>query len=420
MRILWISINASLYDENRGCGYCGGGWISALFCQFRGLKTKNIDLGIAFIYNKSIKETIDGVTYYGIESKKHNGLGKLLYYLGGYKRVSHLDYFKEITSVIEDFKPDLIHLWGIENSLASVSHYTDVPVVTHLQGFLSLYIYAYYPYGTNAYSFLLDRFSKREWFLHNGFIFGEHIMRRRAEIEKKHLRYVEAVMGRTSWDKDVAQFNNPNVKYYHVDEVLRKQFYSAPSWQKERNGKFIITSTISETVYKGFDVVLRAAAILKEYNYFDFEWQIIGVRPDSDFVKWFEKIVKVKCSEVNVRCLGVQTPESLIQSLLNADMYVHPSYIDNSPNSLCEAQYLGLPCCATNVGGVSSLIKDKVSGIMIPSNAPFDMAMAIKNCYDNEDIWREYSFNAKAAAQKRHNPERIIQQLISVYSDLTE
>ena len=144
------------------------------------------------------------------------------------------------------------------------------------------------------------------------------------------------------------------------------------------------------------------------------------MRPDSDFVKWFEKIVKVKCSEVNVRCLGVQTPESLIQSLLNADMYVHPSYIDNSPNSLCEAQYLGLPCCATNVGGVSSLIKDKVSGIMIPSNAPFDMAMAIKNCYDNEDIWREYSFNAKAAAQKRHNPERIIQQLISVYSDLTE
>lgn len=413
-------MNASLYDENRGCRYGGGGWIGALYSQIRGLVTESIELGVAFIYSKGIKETIAGVTYYGIESQAPKGLGKWLYYLGGYKSMTHLDYFKEITSVIEDFKPDLIHLWGIENSLASVSHYKDIPVVTHLQGLLSLYRYIYYPYGTNAYSFMLDRFSKREWVLHNGYIFGEHIMRHRAEIEKKHLRDVGAVMGRTSWDKEVALFNNPNVKYYHVDEALRTQFYSAPSWDKVRNGKFIITSTISETIYKGFDVVLRAAKVLKEYNYFDFEWQIIGVGPDSDFVKWFEKIVNIKCAAVNVCCLGVQTPEQLIQILLNADIYVHPSYIDNSPNSLCEAQYLGVPCCATNVGGVSSLIKDKVSGVLIPSNAPFDMAMAIKDCYDNDDTWKVYSVNAKAYAQKRHDPERILQQLLSVYRDLTE
>ena len=411
-------MNASLYDEKKCDRYGGQGWIGSLYRQLKKTSLEAIELGVAFTYSSNIKERIDEVTFYGIKANNPSGLKKWLYYLAGYKRLSHLDYYEEISSVVNDFKPDVIHLWGVENILASVAHYKDIPVVAHLQGILSLCIYKYYPYGSNAHSFRLDRFSKREWILNNGYIFGERIMRHRAEIEKKHLKAVPAVMGRTSWDKEIAYFNNPKVKYYHVDEALRQPFYTAPCWNKRRSGKFIVFSTISETIYKGLDVILKAAAVLKEYDYFDFEWQIAGVRQNSEYSRWMEIITDIKCSNVNICCLGLQSPDQLVQGLLNADLYVHPSYIDNSPNSLCEAQYLGVPCCATNVGGVSSLIIDKVSGILLPSNAPFDMAMAIKECYDNENIWREYAKKGKEDAQKRHNPDTIIRQLISVYKDL--
>lgn len=420
MRILWISMNASLYDEKKGDSYGGQGWIGSLYDQLKKSSIEPIELGVAFTYSSHIRESIDDVSFYGINSKKPSGFKKWLFYLNGYKSLNHLDYYDEITSVIEDFKPDVIHLWGVENSLASVAHYKDIPVVAHLQGLLSLYIYIYYPYGTNAHFFRFNRLSKREWILNNGYIFGERVMKHRAEIEKKHLKAIPAVMGRTYWDKEVAQFNNPTVKYYHVDEALRQPFYSAPHWDKRRKEKFVIISTISETIYKGLDVVIKAAAILKEYGFFDFEWQIAGVIQDSEFVKWFETIVGTKCSDVNICCLGLLSPDQLVQRLLSADLYVHPSYIDNSPNSLCEAQYLGVPCCATNVGGVSSLIQDKISGVLIPSNAPFDMAMAVKDCYDNERIWREYAIQGKLEAQKRHNPNTIIKQLISVYKDLAK
>ena len=165
-------------------------------------------------------------------------------------------------------------------------------------------------------------------------------------------------------------------------------------------------------------MVVKAASVLKEYGYFDFEWQIAGVRTNSNFVHWFEKIVNKKCSEVNITCLGLQTPEQIVHGLLNSDLYVHPSYIDNSPNSLCEAQYLGAPCCAANVGGVSSLIEDKVTGVLFPSNAPFDMAMVIKDCYDNEEVWREYAERGKNESKIRHNPDLIIHQLIAAYKSL--
>lgn len=420
MKVLWVSMNAALYDAKKCDTYGGIGWIGALFNQLKEYKNNQVELGIASIYDYDFKEVIDGVTYYGIKSQKPSGFKKWLYYINGYKSINHLDLFSEISSVVKDFKPDLIHLWGVENSLASVTHYKGTPVVAHLQGLLSLSLYIYYPYGTNSYTFFLDRFTKREWIYFNGVVFGERLMKLRAEIEKKHLKAVPAVMGRTEWDKQVALFNNPKVKYFHVDEALRPQFYSAPTWQKKRNGRFVIYTTISDTIYKGLDVIMRAAEILKEYNYFDFEWNVAGIIPGSDFVRWFEKIVGDKCERLNVRMLGRQTPEQLISGLLGSDLYVHPSYIDNSPNSLCEAQYLGVPCCATNVGGVSSLLKNKETGILFPANAPVDMAMTIKDCYDNEGQWRIYATAGMKEAHNRHSPDNIINQLLYAYKELTK
>lgn len=420
MKVLWVSMNAALYDAKKGDHYGGIGWIGALYNQLKEHKNNQVELGIVSVYDHDFKEEVDEVTYYGIKSQKPTGFKKWLYYINGYKNLHHLDLFSEISSVINDFKPDLIHLWGVENSLASVAHYKDIPVVAHLQGLLSLSIYIYYPYGTNFYTFFLDRFAKREWIYFNGVVFGERLMRLRAEIEKKHLKAVSAVMGRTEWDKQVALFNNPKVRYFHVDEALRPQFYSAPTWKKERNGRFVIYTTISDTIYKGLDVIMKAAEILKEYNYFDFEWNVAGIIPNSDFVRWFEKIVGLKCERLNIRLLGRQSPEQLISGLLDSDLYVHPSYIDNSPNSLCEAQYLGVPCCATNVGGVSSLIKNKETGILVPANAPYDMAMAIKDCHDNEGQWRTYANAGMREAQKRHCPNNIINQLLFAYKELTK
>lgn len=416
MRVLWVTMNASLYDEKKGDNYGGIGWIGALYNLLRNVET-NIELGVVFLGSSEFKKKIDDVTFYSIKSKTPVRFKKLLYYINGYKRLSYDDFYDDIKKVIVDYKPHIIHLWGVENRLASVCHYEDVPVIAHLQGLLSLCAYTFYPYSMNAHTFRLDRFSKREWIFHNGFIFAEKEMKVRAEIEKTHLKAVHAVMGRTSWDKKVALFNNPNVKYYHVDEALRMPFYKAQSWEKKRNGKFIIYTTISDTIYKGLDVILKAAAILKEYNYFNFEWHIAGVPQDSEFVKWFETITKIKASDVNVKMLGRQSPEQLILGLQNADLYVHPSYIDNSPNSLCEAQFLGVPCCSTNVGGISSLLEDGVSGKLFPANAPFDMAMIITDCFDNDEKWRFFANNGRNIAIRRHDPKIILNQLLTTYND---
>ena len=48
---------------------------------------------------------------------------------------------------------------------------------------------------------------------------------------------------------------------------------------------------------------------------------------------------------------------------LKSHMYLCPSAIENSPNSLGEAMLLGVPCVAADVGGISSIFENGKDGI---------------------------------------------------------
>ena len=79
--------------------------------------------------------------------------------------------------------------------------------------------------------------------------------------------------------------------------------------------------------------------------------------------------------------------------------FFHPSYIENSPNSVCEAQILGLPVIACNVGGLSTIISHNHSGILIPSN-DYSGASYIKEICMNEALAKRISINSIKIATK--------------------
>ena len=64
--------------------------------------------------------------------------------------------------------------------------------------------------------------------------------------------------------------------------------------------------------------------------------------------------------------LGTKNSSEITKLMSSADLYIHCSYVDNSPNSVCEAQMLSLPIIACNVGGVSSIVKDNMTGTLVP------------------------------------------------------
>lgn len=420
MRVLWLSVTSGLFQSKSSTSYNGGGWIASLQQVIQ--KQKDIQLGLAFLSPQYTHKEIQGDTaYYPIYNPPQKNIIKLKEYYGGYKHANTEQYIAKVNEIIQDFHPDIIHLFGMENPLATVLGKTTVPIVVHLQGLLSPYDNAFFPIELNKSSFLFP-FSINEWILRNGYIYAKNSIHIRGEREKQLFKKVDYTMGRTDWDYQVSQLLAPQSHYHHVDEVLREVFYQkAGHWKLENlPNKLIITSTISNTIYKGLDLILKTAYLLKTETNIDFQWNVIGIPSSAKIIRFFEKSTQIKSSEVHIHYQGVLNANELSESLLKSHVYVHPSYIDNSPNSVCEAQLLGVPVIGTNVGGIPSLIKHHVNGILIPANAPYELAFHLKELYQNKELVKELSTQGYLTAFQRHNKEKILTDLIHTYQTIIE
>lgn len=407
MRILWFTNNSSCYSNNTG-----GGWISSLEYELK--QKDNIQLGICFYANKDQKVEKDNVTYYLLKRPQKN----IRYIFGQIfsdQSIASLDHERlaipSLVKVVRDFNPDIIHVFGSESIFGLISYYTDIPVVLHIQGILSPYINAFLPPSMSWMNFLFDSLNVKQ-ILNN--ISEKMAWERNCVTERRIMQNMSYLMGRTEWDKRIAEILSPMAHYYHCDEILRDVFYK--SGKRILPGTTTFITTISPFLHKGYDVILKTAQILKESIGLDFEWKVYGdVRASI-----VEKKSGISPQSVNVRLMGRAAAEEIKDAILNATAYVHTAYIENSPNALCEAQLLGCACVATNVGGVNTLIDDGKTGLLVPANDIYQLA------YQLAYISREHSMNiamgedAQRVAKLRHDKARIVGRVVEIYQQILE
>lgn len=386
MRVLWFSVTPSLFNPHSN-GHNGGGWIASLERIVR--QIDKIELGVAFNFaDNGFSYQRDGVIYFPINN------GSLEAYL----------------RIITDFKPDLIQIFGSENEFGVICGETDIPVVIHIQGCLPPYHNALFPVGMSPIDFLTQK--GLNWRYRYIGLRSESAFRKNAEREIKTIQRCHYFMGRTDWDKGLIDLFHPGATYFHCEEALRDSFLQGKErWSWQTGQKKIFVSVISRPWYKGCDLILKTAQLLCRFTDLDFEWQVYGI-PEMRF---YEHKYGIKAEQVHVKIMGTASSEDLVKAICKASCYVHTSYIDNSPNSLCEAQILGAPVLATHVGGISSLIKDGESGILFPANDPYTLASLLKRIVQEKGLAETLGNEARKQALQRHNPEHIKQTLVQIY-----
>jgi len=404
MKVLWFSPIPVNYSE-KTWAHNGGGWISSLQNIVKSIE--NIDLGIVFESTQELeKKFVNKVCYYPI-IKDFTLKGKFN------KPHQNSILINKAIRIIKDFKPDVIHLFGSESWYGLLVNHTDIPIVIHMQGSLPSYYNARYPVGMSVWNKI---FSTKTTLLQKLMAFRiDRTFHKNALQEESILKANHYFMGRTHWDKAIVNFYNPEANYYVCQEALRDSFIeSKQKWSFVNYGKIKIISVISGPLYKGVDVILKTAQLLKTFSSIDFEWNICGIS-NADLI---ESVYKIKAKDVNVDYLGVLDQDVLKNKLLNSSFYIHPSYIDNSPNSVCEAQILGIPVIATDTGGLRTIIRDKETGFLVPSNDHLMVAHLITKMWDNREVLEKISSAAVAQATERHDKEIIKEQLSTVYSQI--
>jgi glycosyltransferase involved in cell wall biosynthesis len=70
----------------------------------------------------------------------------------------------------------------------------------------------------------------------------------------------------------------------------------------------------------------------------------------------------------NVTFAGRVSPSEIARYYAEADIYVQAPSIDNMPLSVLEAFASGLPVVSTRVGGVPSILREGLDGLLAPDN----------------------------------------------------
>lgn len=408
MKVLWF-VNNPINITNANNPYNGGGWISSLLKEISHIK--DIQINICYIGDDFHKETSEGIQFYVVPNIEKSYVKKFLKYFPltrrSYAKQTEKKYIKIFCKVVEDCNPDLIQIFGSESYFGLIAGKISTPIVLHVQGVLNPYLNAFLPPFVSWYSYILSSYLPHV-------ILSKYCDKCNIEDgairEKTILKNTNLYFGRTEWDKRIINVYNRQSKYFYCSEILRDPFYKKHNRSIPQRLK--IVSTISKPLYKGFDLILNTIRVLSENYKLDFEWHIFG-NIDNNYYR-------ISKSITGLYMRGVVDSECIANEISSSTLYFHSSYIDNSPNSVCEAMMIGVPVISTNVGGISSLISDGKNGYLIPSNDSFQAAFLINNIFCDINLNITIGNEAHKTAEKRHDKKTIAKDLINCYNLISQ
>lgn len=417
MKILWLAtiIFPPLAEHLKLRKANKGGW---LYSAAKNLIENNdrIKLGVIIPIRELSnvrKVVLDRITYYVIPAPP----------IDSYNKRNVLD----CKFAIEDFKPDLIHIYGSENSISAAICKANggmCKTLVNIQGLASGIVH--YADGGLSWWNKLTNVTPLDFYTGTFLLNIKRRFRYRSEYEDYVIKHVTDIVGRTQWDHDHVLTLSPNIRYHFMNETLRDTFYEEPVWSYDNCKKHTIFVSNSEEPLKGAHQVISALPIIiKQYpdtvvnfcgsDVMSSDWRSI-IRFQG-YHLYLRKLIKKHGLQQHVNFLGPLTEEKMKQALLDAHVYLMPSAIENSSNSLCEAQMLGVPVVASYCGGTPTLVEDGKTGFLYRYEEIEMLAQRIIQMFAKPDL-STLSELERTVALTRHDRKANALSLIEIYNEI--
>lgn len=332
---------------------------------------------------------------------------------------------------LEAFRPDVVHIWGTEfvHTLAMVRACRDrgllEKTVVSIQG-LCYACAEHYTEGLPGT--VVNGFTFRDLLRMDNIRLQKRKFALRGKNEVEALRIARHVIGRTPWDYSCTEAIHPERVYHFCNETLRDSFYTG-QWRYESCRKHRIFASSCVYPVKGFHYLLEAMAIVAK-TYPDVTLAVPGksflkrsgkdrLREDG-YHRYLARMANKLGLKDRLEFLGTCSADEMKAAFLEANVFVLPSTIENSPNSMGEAMLLGVPCVAADVGGVSTLLKNEEEGLVVPSGQVRLLADSICRIFAMEAEAERMGRAARDHALRTHDPEKNLETLLGIYRELQE
>lgn len=434
------------YAKAKGLSFSAReGWLSGSFDRInKELKTDEaITLAVAFPGAAADTEDVE----------QDCGLGEVIGGVTFYTFKENLDapevydeaLEKQMDAILKDFQPDIVHIFGTEfpHSLAMVRTFNRPErTLVGIQGLCGVIADKYM---ADLPESVQNDLTFRDKIKHDSIRQQQEKYYLRAANEKKIIEGAGHITGRTAFDKRETARINPGAVYHHMNETMRSNFYEGRWSEKDRVIHSIFLSQ-GDYPLKGLHYVLKAMPeILEKYPdahvyvagnsiFGKIDRRTVTAADDegtvitgskyplfmriSAYGRYLKKLISQNHLKKHVTILGKLNAEQMKEQYLKCNVFICPSAVENSPNSLAEAMLLGVPVIAADVGGIPSMLDNNREGIIYKGGDVHQLAKAVIDMWDEPVISGVYGDNGYKRAHIDHDPDRNFERLKEIYREI--
>ena len=415
MRVLWL-VNITLPAYARAMGLpvnVREGWLSGLFDRLSEDETEApVTLGVLFPSGREEKEVLHGAVFYGfredlVHPEQYN---------------SRLE--KRFREVLDDFAPDLVHVFGTEfpHALAMARVYENPEhLLVGIQGICSEIALRY---RADLPESVWKRVTVRDALRRDSLEKQQEKFRVRGVREKSTLLLASHVTGRTVFDREFTRRLVPRATYHHMNETMRAPFYEG-AWIKENMRPYSIFVAQGDYPLKGLHFLLRILPrLVREYP--ETHVFVAGKSVIKDklrcgaYGEYLEYLITRGNLEEHITFAGEQTAEDMRTWYLTSHVFLCPSVLENSPNALGEAMLIGTPCIASDTGGIPSILEHEKEGLLFPAGNLQALYDSIVRLFTDDALCERLSGAARERARITHDPLRNLARLKEIYRTICE
>jgi glycosyltransferase involved in cell wall biosynthesis len=225
--------------------------------------------------------------------------------------------------------------------------------------------------------------------------------------------------------QDIKEYGIPRERIHVLHNSLDTAWANRPGLNEEAaNIRAILTRDREARVLlcvgrfskeKGHAILLEAVELLrasleKQKKPADFKLVLVG---DGLLRHSLEQQVRDRRLEAFVVFAGQK--RDVRPYFAAGDVLVLPSLSEGSPNVLLEAMSARLPVVATDVGGVSEIVSDGDTALLVPPNHPAELAKALERLLENAELRQRLSACAQRRLVEHFSPAMYDQRLFEIY-----
>ncbi len=277
--------------------------------------------------------------------------------------VNDLRALFELRRLYRKYKPDIIHLHSSKAGMLGRWVFPTKKIVYTVHGFDTVRL------------------------AHRQFLFLEKMMQRWCKSIVAVSKYDERGLLEEKIDHNlVTVYNGANVPA--VDKQLS---FGIPDKYKK-----VVLCIARTSLQKNHPLYIDVAKMLPQYAFV-----------------WIGNKEEISGTPENVYFLGNIPNAAMYCS--KADLFVLPSNYEGLPIVIIEAMGAGLPIVASNVGGVSELVRDDINGYALENNVEL-FAEKINYILENPEVCEKMSRASKERYDKYFTVDKMVQEYKAVYN----